>query len=98
MRLSSCSRVTGNCSITSSMLKPASRFSNKTFTGVRVPLGTHAGEVFKQNLHRRSGSPWHPRAADFSGDALHRGALRPIETHDPRSFTENTLLRYGAEA
>src|ERR1035437_1734939 len=46
MRLSSCSRVTGNCSITSSMLKPASRFSNKTFTGVRVPLSTHAPLTF----------------------------------------------------
>src|SRR6266849_5655559 len=42
MRLSSCSRVTGNCSMTSSMLNPASRFSNRTFTGVRVPRSTHA--------------------------------------------------------
>ncbi len=42
MRLSICSRVTGNCSITSSMLNPASRFSKSTFTGVPVPRKTQA--------------------------------------------------------
>src|ERR1035438_7089105 len=42
MRLSICSRVTGNSSITSSMLIPASRFSKRTFAGVRVPRSTHA--------------------------------------------------------
>src|SRR5712664_1649781 len=37
-----CSRVTGNCSITSSMVIPSSKFSKTTATGVRVPLNTQA--------------------------------------------------------
>ncbi len=36
-----CSRVTGNCSITSSMVNPSSRFSKMVTTGVRVPLNSH---------------------------------------------------------
>ena len=46
LRLSISSRVTGNCSITSSILIPASRFSNKTRTGVLVPFNTHAPLTF----------------------------------------------------
>src|SRR6266850_629143 len=37
-----CSRVTGNCSTTSSTVIPSSRFSKTTATGVRVPLNTQA--------------------------------------------------------
>src|SRR6266487_3820750 len=37
-----CSRVTGNCSITSSMVMPSSKFSNTMATGVRVDVNTHA--------------------------------------------------------
>src|SRR3954470_3841263 len=37
-----CSRVRGNCSITSSSVIPSSRFSKTTATGVRVPLNTQA--------------------------------------------------------
>jgi hypothetical protein len=36
-----CSRVTSNCSMTSSMLR-SSRFSMTVATGKRVPLNTHA--------------------------------------------------------
>jgi len=36
-----CSRVTENSSITSSTVKPASRFSNTVATGIRVSLNTH---------------------------------------------------------
>ena len=50
IKLSICSRLTGNCSITSSMLMPASRFSNKVFTGVRVPLSTQAPLTFPGTL------------------------------------------------
>jgi hypothetical protein len=37
-----CARDTGNCSITSSIAMPSSRFSKTTATGVRVPLNTQA--------------------------------------------------------
>src|SRR3954452_11421480 len=37
-----CSRVTGNCSITSSRIIRSSRFSKTTAAGVRVPLNTQA--------------------------------------------------------
>src|SRR5713226_5522159 len=37
-----CSRLTSNHSMISSMLAPASRFSKTVATGMRVPLKTHA--------------------------------------------------------
>src|ERR1019366_2725794 len=37
-----CSRVTENSSMTSSTVKPASKFSNTVATGIRVSLNTHA--------------------------------------------------------
>ena len=37
-----CSRVMSNCSMISSMVAPASRFSNTAETGIRVSLNTHA--------------------------------------------------------
>src|SRR5713101_3348597 len=41
-----CSRVTSNCSIISSMLMPSSRFSKMVATGSRVPRKTHAPLTF----------------------------------------------------
>ena len=40
-----CSRVTSNCSIISSMLMPSSRFSKMVATGSRVPRKTHAPQT-----------------------------------------------------
>src|SRR5580693_5788245 len=37
-----CSRVISNCSMISSILAPASRFSNTEETGIRVSRNTHA--------------------------------------------------------
>src|SRR5882724_4044428 len=37
-----CSRVTSNCSMISSMVMPSSRFSKIVATGMRVPRKTHA--------------------------------------------------------
>jgi hypothetical protein len=37
-----CFRLTGNCSMSSSMVMPSSRFSNTRATGGRVPLNTQA--------------------------------------------------------
>src|SRR5260370_7086896 len=45
-----CSRVTSNCSIISSMLIPSSRFSKMVATGRRAPRKTHAPLPFPATL------------------------------------------------
>src|SRR4030095_9311427 len=60
-----CSRVTGNCSITSSMVIPSSRFSKTTATGVRVPLNTQAPLTLPGTLSTAGHS-------DQSRAAMHR--------------------------
>src|SRR5204862_5241649 len=60
-----CSRDTGNCSITSSMVIPSSRFSKTTATGVRVPLNTHAPLTLPGTLS----TAWH---SDQSSAAMDR--------------------------
>jgi hypothetical protein len=77
--VASCSRLTSNCSMTSSMLR-SSRFS--------MTRG-----------HGQTGALEHPRAPDLAGDALHSGALGPIERcHGLTSKLQLTGSRVGRHA
>uniref|UniRef100_Q028A4 Uncharacterized protein n=1 Tax=Solibacter usitatus (strain Ellin6076) TaxID=234267 RepID=Q028A4_SOLUE len=54
-------------------------------------IDAHVLEVFENHRNRRASAAEYPSAATPSRDALHSGALRPIEIHDLRSYSENTL-------
>src|SRR5271157_4229963 len=55
-------------------------------------------EVLENGGNRHTGVPKNPRAADLAGDALHGGALRPIEIrHSRASSLQNSASRRRAQ-